>query len=343
MPVVMGTDARKHVWVSESIDHTGATDVTSALQAAITGASNGSAIHLQPDGIYRCDHSLNVSGRSNLTFEGHGAEIRGYAHTGSYLPGHSKFRVSESTNIKFHDLILTGTSPTPGQAILGQEIEAGFEMFDDVFGIEIWGCTIKDLYGDGIRGYYVVDDLWAHDNVFSRCGRAHIVLEGGHRWLVENNTFYLINNSVGVVDIEPFIGPPEDQQWNDCTYFTFRNNAIRQYAVGQVANFYFAANCMYLGSGWTMDHFTFTGNTAYNGSLRSILGVGGDPPRYTNIVITNNVALGAAQAWNPQSTACGGFQIAHCDGVLVTGNSVTFSPSHVLATFTECTGVTKDF
>jgi len=115
MPVVMGTDARKHVWVSESIDHTGATDVTSALQAAITGASNGSAIHLQPDGIYRCDHSLNVSGRSNLTFEGHGAEIRGYAHTGSYLPGHSKFRVSESTNIKF----TTSSSPGPARRRAG--------------------------------------------------------------------------------------------------------------------------------------------------------------------------------------------------------------------------------
>lgn len=64
--------------VPGTIDYSGATDVTAAIQSYIDSVPNGTVgnvntILFQQNGIYRADHGLTVSGRSYLTLDGNGS------------------------------------------------------------------------------------------------------------------------------------------------------------------------------------------------------------------------------------------------------------------------------
>ena len=56
-----------------SVDATGATDVTHALQAFLDASPDGSVVCLEPDGQYRVEGQLHLAGRNDLTIDGRGA------------------------------------------------------------------------------------------------------------------------------------------------------------------------------------------------------------------------------------------------------------------------------
>jgi hypothetical protein len=332
------------VTVSGTIDHTGATDVRAALQAIIDGAANGTEIDFPGGGVYKIAYGLTIAARSNLVIDGKGAEL--VVSPGGYAQADSPFVITGTvTDLAFRDFTLTGSSPTPGIAIIGNESQAGFKIIgagSGVTRVEVSNNLVRNMYGDGVETIYEVYSLWVHDNTFTNNGRSNITMQCGDGYLVERNAFYLLDNNVSVVDIEPYEVPD-----SFCYNFTFRNNNIYGES-GFAANFYFAANNTGAGPGWgNITDLTFDSNTCWNGSMRAIIGAAG--PRPQRVTITNNVCHGAPQPWNPDYTVgppknmTGGFSINHADTVTVTGNSVTFSPTHVLAVFTDCTSVTKDF
>ena len=55
-----------------SIDATGASDVSSKLQALIDDAPDGATISFQAGGTYKLGTTVRISGRRNLTLEGNG-------------------------------------------------------------------------------------------------------------------------------------------------------------------------------------------------------------------------------------------------------------------------------
>lgn len=61
--------------ISASVDHTGATDVTAAVQAFLDAAPDGSVALMQPGGTYRCDKPLFIQHCSNVTWDLNGSTI----------------------------------------------------------------------------------------------------------------------------------------------------------------------------------------------------------------------------------------------------------------------------
>jgi len=333
-PVTAGT-----VTVPSSIDHTGATDVRAALQAFIDGTPNGRVIEFQPNAKYRIGSALTLSARSNLILDGKGSEL--WVYPGGYAQTDSTFRLLGATDISLKNFTMTGSSPTPGTAIFGQERQTGVQI---IYGgaaarrIEVTGCLIRNMYGDGVETIYDVYGVWVHHNEFRNNGRSHITMQCGDGYFVEDNDFYLANNSVAVFDVEPF---EDNDSW--CRNFTFQRNNI--YGLdGFPSNFYFAANNTGGGPNpGPIENITVKDNVCHHGSMRAIIGAAG--PRPKRVTITGNVALGEPQTWNPDWTAgppkntTGGLGIYHCDGVTITGNACTFDPPHTLANIVDSTAV----
>ena len=299
-----------------SIDATGSTDVSAALNAWVKTVPNGSTIVFKSNGTYRLNSALLISSRQNLTFDGNGATLRSY---GGYSESGSVLRVFGCTGITIRDIKLVGNSPTPGVYIGGKEYAHGVQIVQGG-DIEIDNSTISNVYGDAVNSDYDTDGVWVHDSTINRPGRAGIVVLSGINWLVENNYFYNPSNTSAIVDIEPY------EADGVVRHFTFRNNTI----AGNT--FYFAANY-----GSAISDITISGNTALNGSLRAIIGRVG--PRPQRVTITNNIAKGPAVTWNPDALSGGGMVLMHIDGLTVTGNVASFSPAHTLAAITDCTNV----
>lgn len=79
-PAGPGPGAGNVYLVTSSIDHTGATDVTMALQTFINGALDGtsgtpSTIRFQPSGIYRCESTIAIIDRNWLNLDLNGGTL----------------------------------------------------------------------------------------------------------------------------------------------------------------------------------------------------------------------------------------------------------------------------
>ena len=98
------------VVVPASIDATGKTDVTAALQKFIDKVQDGRTILFRPNGRYRIDETLFVIRRNNLDFEGRGALFA----TTRGGRDRSQWWIKDGSNIAFHHLIVRGANPKGG-------------------------------------------------------------------------------------------------------------------------------------------------------------------------------------------------------------------------------------
>ena len=75
MPAAGAAGASRTIVVPDSIDATGATDVTDALQDFLATVADGSTIAFPEGGQYRVDGSIGINTKRNLTIEGNGATV----------------------------------------------------------------------------------------------------------------------------------------------------------------------------------------------------------------------------------------------------------------------------
>ena len=101
--------------VPASIDASGGSDVSSALQSFINGVPDGSTIVFRAGGTYSLGRGLRLNGRRNLVFDGQGATLRTTGPGGNVAS--STFLIEGgSRDITIRDLSLVGNNPDAGTA-----------------------------------------------------------------------------------------------------------------------------------------------------------------------------------------------------------------------------------
>jgi len=310
-PVVTGTVA-----VPLSIDHTGATEVSAALNNFIATVPDGSIISFPTNAIYKIHMSLFIQDRNNIIFEGNGTTLQVDATADGtsaftspfamgYTPGHP------NTDIVIHDFILIGNSPTPGIFITGSEGQSNIHA-SRTTRLEIYNVTGSASHADFVDAS---DDngLWVHDCHVITAGRNCFSAEKSDSDILVENCAFDVSGFI-TFDIEPL------DRSSVCSNIIFRNCTAETYG-----HYFFA---VLNGLGSTIDKIVVDGNTVTGGSLKTLANQNG-AVRMTRIAFTNNKGGRAA--------AGSVLQFAHVDGLTITGNVQPLS-SGALKSIADCTG-----
>lgn len=316
------------VSVPSSIDKTGATDVTAALNSFLNGVPNNSTINFPPaPAIYKISSCLDLRGKSNWIVEGNGCTLNNVGNANSGDANTKSFWATQiptvhsgaaSAHITIRNFTAKGASPSPGTFQSGE-----FAAFLHVYGnpaevystttgcyFEVSGITASGLFGDLVTLNQAANFAWVHDNNVIDCGRNSVSVVWAANVLIESNQFGKIGYST--FDIEPESGSGGTGVFN----IIFRNNTC-----GSWTNTFLSA----AGSTTDIHDVIIDGNTITNGTLFTIINVA----RRENITFTNNVS---------KKTGSGPLlQFVHVDGLVVQHNTQPLS-SGSLVSISDCPG-----
>ena len=297
--------------VPGSIDATGATDVSAALNGWIATVPDGSTILFKAGGTYRLSQGIQIANRHGLTFAGNGATLRS---TGSgsdqlaslFVMGHqygSYWRFG-NTDITVRDFTLLGNDPTPG-SYGGGESQAGMEI-EGVAGLDVSNVTVRAVYGDGFKVGDQSSGVVIHDSHVVSAGRNGVSIISASQTTVRDSAF----DTIGYVTFD--VEPNTSSQPSDTLLFT--NNTAGTWGAE-----FFALDGSHTGA--AINNVTVTGNVVSGKSLSTFVDNGGTT-RNRNITFTGN-----------SGATSGVLTFRHVDGLTVGTNS--------LATYaiSDCTNV----
>jgi hypothetical protein len=309
------------VSVPTTIDATGVSDVSPALNAFVASVPDGSIISFKAGGIYRLGAVIRFTDRHNLVFEGNGAMLRPTGTTDN--ANNSAFALwNYNSDIVIRNFTIVGQNDQPG-VYNSATNENRFGVL--VYGgtrTEIANVTMLNTWSDYVEvsgtvvsgGEIPGDNVWIHDSRMTGGGRMGISAVTATHVLIERNTFDL--TAWVTLDIEPNTFD-EEVGW-----ITFRDNIIMR--GGTMSPEFVSARG---GDNTPNVHdITITGNRT-DGTLRTDID---HLSRRRNIIFTNNVAL--TLTFGPV------IRFAHIDGLTYYGN-VQPLISGSLAWITDCTGV----
>ena len=308
-----------------SIDSTGTSDVSAAMNAFVGGVPNGRIISFPASAIYRLDHGIQIANRSNLIFEGNGCTLKvgggGLATdqlASSFVLGHTYGGGWNNgvTDIIIRNFTLQGNSTTPGVFHSGQEGQANLEITGTTR-VEIYNVTGSAAPGDFLF-VELCNGVWMHDCHAITAGRNGVSVISGSNVLVERSAFD--TSGYLTFDIEPNV------VGDACSAITIRNNTAVIYGSG---NEFFALEGSHTGA--SINGITITGNTISGRSIK-VVADNGNTSRMLNVTFSGNTSTAASVA-GPVLT------FAHIDTLVVQHNTQGLTTgSHISAT--DCTSTT---
>ena len=309
--------------VPATVDPTGRSDVTAALQAILDAAPNGATIRFARAATYRVDGTLRLRGRSGLLIDGAGATL----HPTTVADYERRtWSIIDSFDIKFVDLQIRGAHPNGGTYVPAHEHEHGFGI-EGGGRITIERVRISDPYGDCV---YVSNDdagTWADgvsfiDSSCARTGRNGVAVVAGRNVEVARSLFDTI--ALFPMDIEP----NRSAILGGASGVSFHDNRVR----APVGDYVFAAN------GWgPVDHVTVSDNVVAGVPFRlTVHPLDGSGYRRSDIVVTGNHSDTPAAGKHPV------MDFADNDRLTVTDNVQLFSEPGVFAFVTRSCDVTVE-
>lgn len=302
--------------IPSSIDSTGATDVSAAVQAWVNSVPNGSILDFA-GGTYRLQgDGILLDNRSNLILEGNGATLltfgSGIRDSGFVLG----WGAANNSHITIQDFTVRNDNPdgaTPSAFHGGQESSEGLIMWRLNSYIEFAGNTVTDTWGHCV--YMSTngsgtgpDHVWIHDNLCQRQGVMGIAIASVTDAWIEDNV--IDDAAIYPVDFEDgqsgepmvrvYVGRNSINRWGWDSYYT--GHAID--ANGST------------GMTWqdvTIDANTATGGfqtSPQNGRGAQISFMGGDTKQ--GLVVTDNHMLAG------EGSTVG---VANAPGAVISGNT----------------------
>jgi hypothetical protein len=291
------------VSVPASIDRTGVSDVSDALNRWLTSVPDGSLVSFPADGVYLLSEGITLANRRNLVFEGNGATLRSSAPASLSRAASLFFLDDGNANITIRGFTLLGNSPTPGVYNASWEHASGITVVDNGTGgsIEVASVTVSGVGGDGFTltgSLPSPSRVWIHDSHVVSAGRNGVAIISGSNVLVERNAFD--RSGYCTFDIEP------NSSRQGASAVTFRGNTA--------GTWHNAFVCAVGAAGRTVEGVTISGNAVSGGTLHTIIGDNRhvDTTRTRNVVFTNNSS--AVQGSGPL------LLFSYIDGLTVTGN-----------------------
>jgi hypothetical protein len=282
-----------------SIDSSGASDASAALNAWIATVPDGSTIVFRSGTTYRLDHGIKLVDRHHLTFEGNGTTLKANGSGSTHTDTPFALWGADSY-ITIRGFTIVGNNST-GMFTAYKENQMGVHIFGGKH-IEIANNTIRNTWGDCV---YVTssedsagnrtwsEDVSIHDNACSYIGRMGIAIIAAKRVQIERNSFDRM--SLDILDIEP------DWANQGATDVLFRDNAIGTYAHSDLYRSHVLSICGNADApvaNVTVDNNVVTGGRQTN-ARNSPGGVTAraDRPNRTNIRFTNNKSSNAGPGY----------------------------------------------
>jgi hypothetical protein len=196
--------------VPVTVDATGGTDVTGALNEAIARLPAGGRLELAAGGRYRVDGTLVVAGRSDLTIDGNGATIVAGTE-GDQERAH--LSIERSARITVTDVRITGANPVAGTTEPAYRVDRAFQHGIRILSssdVDVDRVVISDVFGDFVYIGQVADGEWSsrvhvRRSVLVRNGRQGIAVTAGRDVVIEGNLIGETRRAT--IDLEP--GRPE--------------------------------------------------------------------------------------------------------------------------------------
>ncbi|GEM_PF-3055922 len=223
-----------------SIDPTCTLDVTEELKAYIASVPDGGAtsigvrhrtILFQPNGCYRVEGVLEITGRNWLAFDGNGSTFKATISAPEGMTTHqvrarAMWRTKGGSNLRFTRMTVVGANPNAGVGDSAYNSLYEAQHSWDILGtavVDIGNVTSSDIWGDfvyvGANAGVPATDVVVHDSTFTRNGRQCLSVT----W-AERVTFERLNVSQcrrATLDVEP-----------NFTYAWIRSVALRDSAIG---------------------------------------------------------------------------------------------------------------
>lgn len=288
-----------------SIDATGATNAGPALESYLNGLpANAPPVIFPSGGHFRCDLAVKLQGRRGLRLEGNGSELfaGGSGFTEDYSLLYFVTFGGGNDGIIIRNFIFTGSSPTSGTFISGQEGQHGV-LFDGTTNGEVGGCSGSGLFGDLVEVNGGASGISIHHNAPTNTGRNGVSVIWGNNVRIWNNSFP--HSGYMPFDIEPNNGS------QPCYSIEIDHNTT-----GYWFNAWFAVDGS--GTGATFHDIDVHDNVSTSETLLTVVT---GPGRKQRITFTLN-----------SGTPTGSLSFLHVDTLSVTHNTnVTVSP-------TDCPG-----
>jgi hypothetical protein len=312
--------AAAKVSVPDTIDATGSTDASAALQRFVDGVPDGSTIEFPANAEYRMDDGLVLRDRRDLRFEGNDATLR--ANGSADRPMDSLFALmTGNERITIRDFDLVGNNPNAGTK---DAFRGGYEHLAGVYvgassDILVTDMAMRDFPGDCIHIGADSSGTWSSNVVFQdstciRTGRNGVSVIAAEDVTIERVDFDEIGYMVA--DIEP------DQPTEGAARFVFADNTVGSFGltdqqVAWVVAAYGGAAGAPVSDVWVIGN-TITGNPdpGFGGPLGLAVIVDGRLGPRSNIVIRDNTSsIGVSRTVDGAPV-----YIRNTTGVVVSGN-----------------------
>jgi len=294
-------------------------DVTAALLNWIGSVPNNYTLAFASGKCYRIDGTIELRGRSGLTFEGNGAAFKSLAPMTSGKTTDDQramFRVIGSTGFVFRDMAVTGAYTHGGSLDNSLQHAHGFDLRGT--SAEIANTTISNVAGDCVYFGLGYDNVTRstgsyHDSTCTGTGRNGVSVTAGDNILVQRVTTSTIGYDV--FDVEPNLTAgnwgSQNVKFDSNTIGTYYLSAYSIVENGPISN-----------QSFTNNKFTGRGLKITAGPASSVVS------RPNNVTIQNNTSTIA------QAPAA--MNLDNIDNLIVTGNTVSMTGGTMAAVNSSC-------
>ncbi|MGZ6997997.1 MAG: right-handed parallel beta-helix repeat-containing protein [Acidimicrobiia bacterium] len=202
--------AASTVRVPGSIDASGATDVTDALNRFFAGLPQGTTVEFPQDGRFTVEGIVYLKDRHGLTIEGNGATLQAKTDGAAAAPPGPQFRrgwprvrdhldIQDSSSIVVRDLTVEGPNAA-GRYVPKLEAQAAFSVrrSQDVTLDHVAG---RNTYGDGVYITGPTSGVHLRDCTFDHNGRQGVAVVAGTDITIDRCAIRSPGRSA--IDLEP--------------------------------------------------------------------------------------------------------------------------------------------
>jgi hypothetical protein len=298
--------------VPEGITADCSTDVTSALLSWIRAVPNGTTLVFGAGACYRIEGTLDIRGRSGLTFEGNGSTFRSM---NAPADQRAIWRAIDSSGLTFRNMAVLGSYGKPGTYTASLQHAHGIDIRGT--SATVAGVRVANVAGDCVYfglGYSSLtrSSGGVRDSSCQGTGRNGVAASAGDDIRIERNKIDLIG--LNATDIEPNIGAG----WGSRRVVVDSNtiSRYRLYAYAVVLNA-------------PISEQSFTRNRVVGQGLRiGLVDPGNTTYRASGVTISGNVA--DTGQWAPA------LEVHSTDGLSVTGNTVPMSSGTMASVTDSC-------
>jgi hypothetical protein len=316
------------VTVPSTIDRTGRSDVTAALNAFFAGVPNGRTITFPPKSRYRIEGTLLLLDRQNLTIDGNGATFfaktngnntppRGCSQASSVCryPNRtrSQWSFNNDVNMTVRNLVVIGSANDPGpQGTYDPSLEAQHAfnivgasgmLLDHVVALNVWGDLV--YVGGIVRRDSIQSstDVLVSNSVFVGSSRQGWSVTDGIRITFVNNVIDRARRSL--IDIEA------NTATDHIEYVTIKHNLLGRSRFCTISNY---------GAPAVEHDFVFADNRTILKENLAFCFQGYPSVHRSNYQITGNTGVVSAPLPNDPMV-----RAAYIDHLTVTNNRQYFS------------------